>query len=96
MPSAFVLFVMRELPPPVMSSRQESTTIAFISDRSVASHSQRWTTAASAKNQVQILPNTHTFTCLSFEFSEFQFLMNAGFKSKPHMKFQHEFVVLSK
>lgn len=38
-PSAFVLFVMRELPPLVsFNTQRESTTIAFISDRSVAIH----------------------------------------------------------
>ncbi|PIN23597.1 hypothetical protein CDL12_03669 [Handroanthus impetiginosus] len=53
-PSAFVLMVMRELPPPVVTSRpQESRTIAFISDQSVASHSQQpWTAATSVQNQV--------------------------------------------
>lgn len=51
-PSAFVLFVMRELPPLVMANTQrESTTIAFISDGSVAIHPQRWTNETSARNQ---------------------------------------------
>lgn len=55
-PSAFVLFVMRELPPPPMINRQEeSTTIAFISDGSVAAHPRCWTTATSVQNQVLIL-----------------------------------------
>ncbi|KAI3466808.1 hypothetical protein Pfo_023471 [Paulownia fortunei] len=51
-PSAFVLLVMGELPPPVVINRQqESRTIAFISDLSVAAHSQRWTDETSVQNQ---------------------------------------------
>ncbi|KAL0363551.1 UNVERIFIED_CONTAM: hypothetical protein Scaly_1310300 [Sesamum calycinum] len=53
-PSAFILFVMRELPPPLVIKRQEQsrTTLAFISDRSAATHGQRWTAATSVQNQV--------------------------------------------
>ncbi|KZV56031.1 tobamovirus multiplication protein 1-like [Dorcoceras hygrometricum] len=53
-PSTFVLYVMRELPPLTLTnSRQESTTIAFISDGSVSSQQQqRWTAATSLQNQV--------------------------------------------
>ncbi|KAL0398358.1 UNVERIFIED_CONTAM: hypothetical protein Sradi_2179100 [Sesamum radiatum] len=53
-PSAFILFVMRELPPPLVIKRQEHsrTTLAFISDRSAATHGQRWTAATSVQNQV--------------------------------------------
>ncbi|KAL3520186.1 hypothetical protein ACH5RR_018335 [Cinchona calisaya] len=52
-PSAFVLWVMRELPPPLVTNREEeSRTIAFISDSSVTVHPQRWTAAASLQNQV--------------------------------------------
>ncbi|KAG6420555.1 hypothetical protein SASPL_117087 [Salvia splendens] len=51
-PSAFVLFVMRELPPlALINSRRESTTIAFISDRSVAVHPQRRTNETNARSQ---------------------------------------------
>ncbi|KAL0352880.1 UNVERIFIED_CONTAM: hypothetical protein Sangu_0869300 [Sesamum angustifolium] len=52
-PSAFILFVMRELPPPLVIKRQEQsrTTLAFISDRSAATHGQRWTAATSVQNQ---------------------------------------------
>nr|GMD06728.1 tobamovirus multiplication protein 1 [Ipomoea batatas] len=51
-PSAFVLWVMRELPPLLVTqSQQESRTIAFISDSSVTVHPQRWTTVASMQNQ---------------------------------------------
>ncbi|KAI3456045.1 hypothetical protein Pfo_012708 [Paulownia fortunei] len=52
-PSAFVLFVMKELPPPLVINRQqESRTIAFISDGSVATHPQCWTAATRVQNQV--------------------------------------------
>ncbi|KAK2985751.1 hypothetical protein RJ640_025759, partial [Escallonia rubra] len=51
-PSAFVLWVMRELPPSsVIDVIEESTTITFISDSSVMVHPQRWTAATSSKNQ---------------------------------------------
>ncbi|KAG6423605.1 hypothetical protein SASPL_114006 [Salvia splendens] len=51
-PSAFVLFVMRELPPlALINSRRESTTIAFISDRSVAVHPQCRTNETNARSQ---------------------------------------------
>lgn len=47
---------MRDLPPFVVANRQdESRTITFIRDSSAAvNHHQRWTTATSAQNQVQI------------------------------------------
>lgn len=47
---------MRDLPPFVVANRQdESRTITFIRDSSAAvNHRQRWTTATSAQNQVQI------------------------------------------
>ncbi|KAL3643620.1 hypothetical protein CASFOL_014435 [Castilleja foliolosa] len=53
-PSAFILLVMKELPPPALIKRpQESRTITFISDGSVpAHHPPRWTAATSAQNQV--------------------------------------------
>ncbi|KAK2642776.1 hypothetical protein Ddye_024539 [Dipteronia dyeriana] len=52
-PSACVLWVMRDLPPEVVASRQdESTTITFIHDSSAAiHHPQHWTTATSVQNQ---------------------------------------------
>ncbi|XP_073048217.1 tobamovirus multiplication protein 1-like [Primulina eburnea] len=53
-PSAFVLYVMRELPPPILTNRQEeSRAIAFISDGSFSSQpQQRWTAATSLQNQI--------------------------------------------
>ncbi|CAK9139240.1 unnamed protein product [Ilex paraguariensis] len=52
-PSAFVLWVMRELPASiVVNSQEESRTIAFISDSSMTLHPQRWTAATSLQNQV--------------------------------------------
>lgn len=53
-PSAFVLWEMRDLPPFVVANRQdESRTITFIRDSSAAvNHRQRWTTATSAQNQI--------------------------------------------
>ncbi|KAD3068958.1 hypothetical protein R6Q59_017050 [Mikania micrantha] len=55
-PSAFVLWIMRELPPSVaIHAPEESRTLTFVSDYSPATepHSQqRWTTIATAQNQV--------------------------------------------
>ncbi|CAH9105874.1 unnamed protein product [Cuscuta epithymum] len=55
-PSAFVLWVMRELPPPLTSHWTQGgpfRTITFFCDSSVpVEHPQRWTTAASVQNQV--------------------------------------------
>ncbi|KAL2343673.1 hypothetical protein Fmac_004958 [Flemingia macrophylla] len=52
-PSAVVLWVMRELPPAEAASMpEESSTIAFVADSSIAiHHPQRWTTATSMQNQ---------------------------------------------
>ncbi|KAJ8449959.1 hypothetical protein Cgig2_029321 [Carnegiea gigantea] len=52
-PSAFILWVMRELPPPRVTSRnEESRIVTFISDRSTGIHNpQRWTNVASSQNQ---------------------------------------------
>ncbi|CAK9181731.1 unnamed protein product [Ilex paraguariensis] len=55
-PSAFVLWVMRELPASiVVNSQEESRTIAFISDSSMTLHPQRWTAATSLQNQLMEL-----------------------------------------
>ncbi|KAK0589110.1 hypothetical protein LWI29_009795 [Acer saccharum] len=54
-PSAFVLWIMRELPPPVIVSRQEqSRVITFIRRNTPTStdHPHYWATATSLKNQV--------------------------------------------
>ncbi|XVF27358.1 hypothetical protein REPUB_Repub14bG0100700 [Reevesia pubescens] len=53
-PSAFVLWVMRELPPmSIANIQEESTTVTFITDSSAEiHHPQSWTTAASLQNQV--------------------------------------------
>lgn len=53
-PSAFVLWVMREMPPAVVDNRQaQSRTVTFIDDRPVGTHqAHRWTTATSSQNQV--------------------------------------------
>lgn len=52
-PSAFLLFVMRELPPPVVINRQEeSRTITFIASGSGETQYPQWTAAMSAQNQV--------------------------------------------
>ncbi|KAG5040695.1 hypothetical protein JHK82_012813 [Glycine max] len=55
-PSAVVLWVMRELPPEEAASiPEESSTIAFVADSSIAiHHPQRWATATSMQNQVPI------------------------------------------
>ncbi|KAL0407484.1 UNVERIFIED_CONTAM: hypothetical protein Slati_4062300 [Sesamum latifolium] len=55
-PSAFVLLVMRELPPPLVINRlQESRTIAFIRGHSVAAHPQHWMATTSVQTQVLML-----------------------------------------
>ncbi|KAH9770717.1 DUF1084 domain-containing protein [Citrus sinensis] len=53
-PSAFVLWVMRELPPPVADNTQEqSRVIAFIHSESAGMHHPRnWATATSLKNEM--------------------------------------------
>ncbi|PPD69455.1 hypothetical protein GOBAR_DD33661 [Gossypium barbadense] len=52
-PSAFVLWVMRELPPMTLANTQEeSTTVTFITDSSAQiRRPQNWTTSASSQNQ---------------------------------------------
>lgn len=59
MPSAFVLWIMRELPPPIKVHEQEqSRAVTFISVEAAGpQHPQRWATATSSKNQVSPLPN---------------------------------------
>lgn len=57
MPSGFVLWVMRELPPSVaVNVPEESRTLAFVSDYSTTTtQPQHWTTITTAQNQVQML-----------------------------------------
>uniref|UniRef100_A0A7N2MCK6 THH1/TOM1/TOM3 domain-containing protein n=1 Tax=Quercus lobata TaxID=97700 RepID=A0A7N2MCK6_QUELO len=65
-PSAVVLWNMRELPPPIKIHKQEqSRAIAFISHGAVATHPpQRWTNATSSKNQsYDILVEVGTELC---------------------------------
>lgn len=53
LPSAYVLWVMRELPPSiVVTVVEESRTIAFIHDSAATINPQRWTAATSLQNQV--------------------------------------------
>ncbi|KAL4387834.1 hypothetical protein GQ457_09G003630 [Hibiscus cannabinus] len=55
MPSAFVLWVMRELPPMSIANTQEdSMTITFIADNS-AHRTQNWTTPSSSPNQASFV-----------------------------------------
>ncbi|KAI4372049.1 hypothetical protein MLD38_010334 [Melastoma candidum] len=55
-PSAFLLWVMRELPQPISPSiREEPTTITFIADHSLSVHRPQWTTALNSQNQVSRL-----------------------------------------
>lgn len=53
-PSAFVLWVMREMPPQLAANGQTQTrVVTFIRDDPVANtHLQRWTAATSSKNKV--------------------------------------------
>lgn len=74
-PSAFVLWVMRELPPSITANmrqrREEPTTLTFISDDSTAlPHPQSWTAAMSLRNQVWLLPLTIRF-CISGQLDAF-------------------------
>lgn len=51
-PSAFVLWVMRELPPSVaVNVPEESRTLAFVSDYSPSTQPQHWTSITTAQNQ---------------------------------------------
>ncbi|KAI8568319.1 hypothetical protein RHMOL_Rhmol02G0189100 [Rhododendron molle] len=53
LPSAYVLWVMRELPPSiVVTVVEESRTITFIHDSAATINPQRWTAATSLQNQV--------------------------------------------
>lgn len=55
-PSAFLLWIMRELPPPKKIQRQEeSRAIAFISHGAADANPQGWTAATRSKNQVSCL-----------------------------------------
>ncbi|KVH88378.1 protein of unknown function DUF1084, partial [Cynara cardunculus var. scolymus] len=52
-PSAFVLWIMRELPPSVaINVPEESRTLTFVSDYSATTQPQHWTTITTAQNQV--------------------------------------------
>ncbi|XP_012572479.1 tobamovirus multiplication protein 1-like isoform X2 [Cicer arietinum] len=55
-PSAVVLWVMRELPPAeAVGVLEESSTLAFVANSSVAvHHPQRWTTVTSMQNQIDL------------------------------------------
>lgn len=54
-PSAFVLWIMRELPPSVaINVPEESTTLTFVSDYSPATQPQHWTAITTAQNQLQV------------------------------------------
>lgn len=64
-PSAFVLWVMREMPPPFVDSRHAQSrvpqlrTVPFIEDRPVATHqAHRWTTVTSSQNKVLLLSSS--------------------------------------
>ncbi|KAL4579602.1 hypothetical protein LXL04_015756 [Taraxacum kok-saghyz] len=51
-PSAFVLWIMRELPPLVaVNVPEESRTLAFVSDYSATTQPQHWTSITTAQNQ---------------------------------------------
>lgn len=53
LPSAYVLWVMRELPPSIaVTVVEESRTIAFFHDSAATINPQRWTAATSLQNQV--------------------------------------------
>lgn len=56
-PSAFVLWFMRELPPPITNrQREQSRTITFISYAGVhPQHPRHWATVTSSNNQVLLL-----------------------------------------
>lgn len=53
-PSAFLLWVMRELPAmPIPNAREQTTTVTFLTDSPAANHHpQRWATATSTQNSV--------------------------------------------
>nr|XP_043621115.1 tobamovirus multiplication protein 1 [Erigeron canadensis] len=52
-PSAFVLWVMRELPPSItINAPEESRTLTFVSDHPATTQPQHWTAITTAQNQV--------------------------------------------
>lgn len=62
-PSAFLLWIMRELPPPKKIQRQEeSRAIAFISHGAADVNSHGWTAVARSKNQVSCLSPSQVST----------------------------------
>lgn len=67
-PSAFVLWIMRELPPPIKVHKQEqSTAVAFISYGAASPQQpQRWATATNSKNQVSLLPYCFFWTIIIY------------------------------
>ncbi|KAL5101408.1 hypothetical protein RYX36_005735 [Vicia faba] len=69
LPSAYLLWIIRELPPPVTDSIQEEPqgTYTFIShtdETSSSSHPSSWTTATSSKNQVHFIFHIVLFSIL--------------------------------
>ncbi|KAK6268502.1 hypothetical protein QUC31_012662 [Theobroma cacao] len=54
-PSAFVLWVMRELPPMSANIQEESTTVFITDDPVEIRRPQSWATAASTQNQARVL-----------------------------------------
>ncbi|RVW16690.1 hypothetical protein CK203_080840 [Vitis vinifera] len=78
-PSAFVLWVMRELPPSITTVIYvESRPVTFISDSSESvKHPQRWSTATSSQNQIIKWESQEVFSDSSF--------LTADIKSKSHI-----------
>jgi hypothetical protein len=68
-PSAFVLWIMRELPPPIkkVHKEEQSRAVTFISyGAAVPQQPLRWATATSSKNQVSLLPYCFFWTIIIY------------------------------
>ena len=66
MPSAFVLWIMRELPPPITNQQKQSRIITFVSCGTDDTNPPRqgWASATSSKNKVSL---SHSFTSFSYD-----------------------------
>jgi hypothetical protein len=69
LPSAYLLWIIRELPPPITDSIQEEPrgTYTFIShadETSGSNHPWSWTTTTSSNNQVQFIIHIALFNIL--------------------------------
>lgn len=92
-PSAFVLWFMRELPPPITNrQREQSRTITFISYAGVdPQHRRHWAAVTSSNNQVLLLYCIEAFSlydCIHVKKGDISFILscNAVIASKSSIR----------